>query len=197
MGNQNRTEHGNRSRRQDQQTFRHGGQRDALALRRLSRGFRPGADAAAGHDRRAGGAALVRALRAARRDGSRRLVRRPRHRPPGRGAAGARIPHRRTRDERRRRVLPRGPHRLCRGGRGGRDGHARPRHPLGLLRQRRQSALRAGDRRPPGAGSRRRGVHRPHRLRQPDDAPHPARRVARSGVMQTKRHVTTTNRWHA
>ena len=56
------------------------------------------------------------------------------------------------------------------------------RNPRGLLRQRPQPALRAGDRRTAGARARRRGVYRTHRFRRAHGAPRAARGTARPAM---------------
>ena len=104
----------------------------------------------------------------------RRGLRRLRHRTARTGAARARIPHRHD-GRGGGRVLPRGPHRIRGRGRGGGIGGEALRNPRGLLRQRPQPALRAGDRRTAGARARRRGVYRTHRFRRAHGAPRAAR----------------------
>ena len=96
-------------------------------------------------------------------------------------AARARIPHRHG-GRGGRRVLPRGPHRIRGRGRGGGIGGEALRNPRGLLRQRPQPALRAGDRRTAGARARRRGVYRTHRFRRAHGAPRAARGTARPAM---------------
>ena len=116
-----------------------------------------------------------------RRLGRRRSLRRLRHRTARTGAARARIPHRHG-GRGGRRVLPRGPHRIRGRGRGGGIGGEALRNPRGLLRQRPQPALRAGDRRTTGARARRRGVYRTHRFRRAHGAPRAARGTARPAM---------------